>query len=170
MDVAAFNAMSNGEAAEVLRSCCGSSKWVDDVVSRRPFSSIEPLRAAADEAWDRTGPEDWHEAFSHHPRIGERSAATSQSTRSSGWSSSEQSGVQSADDSVQVALAQINRDYENRFGHIYIVCATGKSANEMLDIARERLSNDPPAELRIAAEEQRKIMQLRLHKLFGDQT
>jgi OHCU decarboxylase len=162
--------MSESDAADALRSCCGSSKWVNEMLSRRPFDSAGELSSAADEAWDATGPNDWHEAFSHHPRIGERTAATAQSARASSWSSAEQRGVQAADNSIQAQLAQVNHEYEHRFGHIYIVCATGKSAEEMLAIARERLSNDPDTELRIAAEEQRKIMHLRLEKFFGDTT
>ncbi len=131
---------------------------------------MKSVTAAADEVWASTGPEDWLEAFSHHPRIGEQAAATAQSGRASNWSASEQSNVQLAEGSVQSQLAGVNREYEHRVGHIYIVCATGKSAEEMLAIARERLKNDAETELRIAAEEQRKIMQLRLIKLFGDRT
>lgn len=114
---------------------------------------------AADECWANLGPRDWLEAFTHHPRIGERV---------SGAEASEQAGAQSADDLIKAQIADVNRQYEARFGHIYIVCASGKSAEEMLAIARSRLQNDPAAELGIAAEEQRKIMHLRLEKILNE--
>ncbi len=109
---------------------------------------------------------DWLEAFSHHPRIGERKSALPQSARGTAWAASEQSGVEKAADDLRGALAEANREYEQRFGYIYIVFATGKSAEEMLAVARERLRNDPDVEIRVAAEEQRKITRLRLDKLL----
>lgn len=160
--------MPSVEAAEALRSCCGSSRWVKEMIRRRPFGSVPDVLASADEAWDLTHDQDWHEAFTHHPRIGDRQPAAVQSVRAADWSAGEQSGVQSASNRVQAELTQVNREYEQRFGHIYIVCATGKSPEELLAIARKRLANSPEKEIRIAAEEQRKITQLRLQKLFGD--
>jgi len=115
---------------------------------------------AADEIWKSLDRPDWLEAFAHHPRIGEQT--------SNSVAALEQSGVKSADDDIRAQLAQVNRDYEQSFGYIYIVCATGKSAEEMLAIARDRLNNDPSTELQVAAEEQRKITQLRLAKLLED--
>ena len=156
------------EAAEALRSCCGSSRWVKEMIRRRPFGSVPDVLASADEAWDLTRDEDWHEAFSHHPRIGDRQPDAVQSSRAADWSAGEQSGVHAGSDTVRAELAKVNREYEERFGHIYIVCATGKSPEELLTIARNRLSNSPEKEIRVAAEEQRKITQLRLRKLFGD--
>ena len=128
------------------------------MVSRRPFGSKEDLFAAADVAWSECGPADFHEAFAHHPRIG---------AHVTGKEAGEQAGALSASSSTKEKLAQVNREYEERFGHIYIVCATGRSAEQMLAIARERLNNDPDEELQTAAEEQRKIMQLRLRKLLS---
>ena len=160
--------MPADDAAEALTPCCGSSRWVKEMVRRRPFGSVADVLASADEVWDLTDEDDWHEAFFHHPRIGDRQAAAIQSSRAADWSAGEQSGVTSADDALQAELAQINREYEDRFGYIYIVCATGKSPEELLAIARKRLSNNPEKEIRVAAEEQRKITQLRLKKLFGD--
>jgi len=116
------------------------------------------LFSVADEAWRELGPTDWREAFSHHPRIG---------AEVSGKEAAEQAGAQSAESSIRQDLARANDKYEERFGHTYIVCASGKSAEEMLAIANERLDNDPHIELRIAAEEQQKIMQLRLRKLVS---
>ena len=150
--------MSAGDAARTLAACCGSSRWVNAMLADRPFDSSEDLYASADSAWSQCGPDDWHEAFSHHPRIGDRV---------SGKEAQEQVGAQAASFSVKEQLTDANRRYEEKFGHIYIVCAAGKTAEEMLAIARTRLRNNPEAELRIAAEEQRKIMQLRLRKLIS---
>jgi 2-oxo-4-hydroxy-4-carboxy-5-ureidoimidazoline decarboxylase len=156
--VAELDAMRETEAAEALRACCGSSRWVDAMTARRPFRTRDALFVAADEEWNKTTETDWLEAFSHHPRIGERS--------SEGWAAGEQRGAQNAGAGVQDELTNINREYENRFGHIYIVCATGKSAEEMLAIAKSRMNNDRETELTTAAEEQRKIMHIRLAKLI----
>ena len=128
------------------------------MVNRRPYNSKDDVFAAADSAWRECGPEDYQEAFSHHPRIG---------AQVTGKEAAEQAGAQSASSSTKAELADVNRAYEEKFGHIYIVCATGKSAEEMLSIARARLHNAPDAELKTAAEEQRKIMQLRLRKLLS---
>lgn len=155
-----LDAMPESQAKEQLRQCCGSSRWVAGMVARRPFGSRETVLAAADEIWASLNGDDWREAFAHHPRIGE------QTTNS--VAANEQSGVTGAADDVRQALAKANRDYEQRFGYIYIVCATGKTAEEMLAIANSRLQNDPDTELRVAAEEQRKITRLRLQKLLEE--
>ena len=160
MRVTDFDELPSTEARDLLRKCCGSSRWVSTMIDRRPFESRQALFNAADEIWKSLDPSDWLEAFAHHPRIGE------QTTNS--VAAREQSGVKTADDDVRAQLAQVNRAYERRFGYIYIVCATGKSAEEMLAIARSRLKNDPSTELAVAAEEQRKIIQLRLAKLMED--
>ena len=123
--------------------------------------------STADDIWLAMGPDDWHEAFAHHPRIGERDAATPQDQRAAAWSAGEQSSVANADASIHDELTEINRAYEARFGYIYIVCASGLSANELLEIARRRLTNAPDDELRVAAEEQRQITRLRLRKLLS---
>ena len=136
------------------------------MVSRRPFFSREAVLRAADDEWTSTGESDWLEAFSHHPRIGESAAVAGGSATARSWSATEQSGVASAADETRIGLARLNHDYETRFGFIYIVCATGRSAGELLDLARSRMQNDRDAELRVAAEEQRKITRLRLEKLL----
>ena len=151
--------MSGHDAAAVFRECCAASHWVDAMTDRRPFRSREAVFTAADEEWDKCGENDWLEAFSHHPRIGDRTAR--------GTASDEQSGARTATEEVRSELARANEAYEKKFGHIYIVCATGKTAEEMLDIARQRMQNDPETELRVAAAEQRKIMHIRLEKLLG---
>ena len=160
MGIAEFDRTSPPAAAESLRECCGSPRWVSAMIERRPFGSRDAAFSAADEIWKSLDPSDWLEAFAHHPRIGEQT--------NNSVAAREQSGVLTADDDIRSQLAQANRDYEQRFGYIYIVCATGKSAEEMLAIARDRLNNDPATELAIAAEEQRKITKLRLAKLLED--
>jgi OHCU decarboxylase len=165
--VAAFDALPEHEASTLLETCCGSSAWVAGMTVRRPFGTLPVMLQAADELWWSLGPDDWREAFDHHPRIGEQAAAAPQAERAQGWSSEEQRGVSAARADVRQALVEGNREYERRFGHIYLVCATGKSAEEMLALLRTRLSNDPATELRVAAGEQAKITRLRLRKMFG---
>ena len=161
-----LNALSSARATELLTSCCGSSRWVSRMVASRPFESPAAVPAEADRIWKSLVPRDWLEAFMHHPRIGEKAAAIAQDATGRSWSADEQLGVSDAEAAVRADLARVNRDYEQLFGFIYIVCATGKAAEEMLVIARARLRNNPETELRVAAEEQRKIMQIRLEKLL----
>ena len=165
--VAELDAMPESQAGERLKECCGASRWVSAMLSRRPFGSHDAVFSAASEIWKSLGPSDWLEAFSHHPRIGEGKSAMPRTRTGSEWAASEQAGMQRANDQVRDALAAANRAYEKRFGHIYIVCATGKSADEMLALARERLRNDADVELRIGAEEQRKITEVRLERLLS---
>ena len=127
------------------------------MVGLRPFESVDALVVAANASWYDCGPLDWLEAFSHHPRIGAKVA---------GKEAEEQSGALSASARIKEQLAAVNREYEAKFGHIYIVCATGKTAEEMLSLARARVANEPGVELRVAAEEQRQITEIRLRKLF----
>jgi 2-oxo-4-hydroxy-4-carboxy-5-ureidoimidazoline decarboxylase len=166
--VAELDAMSESNASTLLSDCCGASRWVSGMLARRPFGSRALILSAADEIWGSLDAGDWREAFSHHPRIGEQKSAAPQSERGSAWAAGEQSGVKRAHDDVLAELAAANREYEQRFGYTYIVFATGKSAEEMLILARERLRNDPDVEIRAAAEEQRKITRLRLNKLLGE--
>ena len=158
MTVEKLNKMSAADAADALKTCCGSSRWVDAMLTHRPFASSDDAIQAADDEWRQCELEDWYEAFSHHPRIG---------AQVSGKEAQEQAGAQSASLPVRRQLEDVNRRYEEKFGHIYIVCATGRTAEEMLAIAEARLGNDPKTELRNAAEEQRKIMQIRLRKLLS---
>jgi OHCU decarboxylase len=138
------------------------------MLARRPFSSLDALVSAADDVWRALDASDWREAFAHHPRIGERRSAAPQSERAASWSAGEQSGVTTAAAAVTSDLAAINADYEKRFGFIYIVCASGRSAEDLLATARARLNNEPAMELEVAAEEQRKITALRLRKLITE--
>ena len=166
--LAELNRLPAGRAAELLAACCGSARWVEALLARRPFASREQLVALGSEVWRSLSPEDWKEAFARHPRIGERSAARAQNAVGAGWSRGEQSGMDAAGEQLRRELAEANRAYEERFGYTYIVCATGKSAEQMLSLARSRLKNDPATELEVAACEQEKIMMLRLEKLLAD--
>jgi OHCU decarboxylase len=166
VSVAELDAMPDARAAKLLSECCGSSQWVKTMVGRRPFGSRDAVFAAAEEVWRSLDANDWLGAFAHHPRIGEQKSATPQGERGSDWSAAEQGGVDRAQGDVREALARANREYERRFGFIYIVCATGKTAEEMTALAQERMRNDPDLEIGVAAEEQRKITRLRLAKLL----
>ncbi len=154
-------------AAQIL-PCCGSKTWARKITARRPFQDEAALMAAADEVWRDLSETEWIEAFNRHPRIGEPSAPNPSAQRSSSlslaWAMREQKEVANADDAVKMALADGNRDYENKFGRIFIVCATGKSAADLLEILRRRLRNDARTELHEAAEQQRQITQIRLRK------
>jgi OHCU decarboxylase len=161
------NSMSADRAAVLLVDCCGSSRWVTRMVERRPFDSRNGVLAAADEIWRSLSPADFLEAFAHHPRIGEQSGAIPQGRQGSEWSANEQSALDAEDRELREELREINREYERRFGYVYIVCATGKTGAELLEIARNRLTNDAETELAVAAEEQRKITGLRLEKLLA---
>jgi OHCU decarboxylase len=163
MLINALNALSEDAAVAELLHCCGSTCWARRMAAARPLPSFEAMSRAADRIWASLEPEDWLEAFRTHPRIGELGG----SGGSGGWSADEQAGARSMADAVGERLAKANREYEARFGYLFIVCATGKGAEEMLAILERRLANAPGEELRIAAEEQRKIMRLRLSKLLN---
>ena len=158
--LAAMNASAADTADRDFKRCCASSNWAAGMVDARPFANIGALEEAADRVWAGCSREDWIEAFSAHPKIGQRSE--------SAWSHQEQSTASGADAHTSAAFAEANRQYEARFGHIFIVCATGKSAPEMLAILKERLGNDPDVEIRNAAEQQRLITRLRLRKLLSE--
>ena len=159
-----WNDLSAEEAAREILPCCGSSAWAAAMASKRPLQTEEALLAASDEIWPNLGEADWLEAFQSHPRIGESRTEESVTAQSSSWSEQEQQKAAAADDAVKTALKWGNREYEQKFGRIFIVCATGKSATEILEILRRRLHNDDATELQQAAEEQRQIMHIRLMK------
>jgi len=161
--LAAWNKADERSALDAMLACCAARRWAQSMVALRPFQSVETLSLTADEVWSTMEEADWMEAFASHPRIGERKAAP-QPTRSVAWSEQEQSGASGAANDVLAQLAKGNAAYEQRFGFTYIVCATGKSADEMLGILERRLANDRAAELRDAAEQQRQITQIRLRK------
>jgi 2-oxo-4-hydroxy-4-carboxy-5-ureidoimidazoline decarboxylase len=153
------------EARDLLRSCCGASAWIERMVARRPFGSHDALMAAAREEWFGLQRSDWLEAFGHHPKIGDCDSLRQRFARTAHLSEREQAGVDGASQDVLEALAAGNREYERRFGYIFIVCASGKSADGMLQLLRDRLPNSPEVEIIIAAAEQAKITELRLEKV-----
>lgn len=156
------DAATEEAAREILTRACGSSRWVDRMLARRPFGNDRKLLFAARNEWFGLTETDWLEAFAHHPRIGDRASLAARFPATHDLSSQEQAGVNAAREETINALAEANERYFERFGFIFIVCATGKSAEEMLQLLRERLPNDRTTELRIAADEQAKITALRL--------
>jgi 2-oxo-4-hydroxy-4-carboxy-5-ureidoimidazoline decarboxylase len=163
-DLRRLNQAPPEQAGVVLRDCCGSSRWVAGMLARRPFADRASLLEAADEVWREMETADWLEALSAHPRIGERAAAHGQSRIAADWSAEEQAGTAGAAAEVRQRLAAGNAAYEARFGRTFIICATGKDAEEMLEALETRLGNSPDVELRIASGEQAKITRLRLLK------
>lgn len=162
--LATWNAMESGEAAAAVLSCCGSKRWAAMLANCRPVNEEDILLRRAEEISRQLEEADWLEAFSTHPRIGERKAPEKASGQSAAWSASEQRGVMEEDSGVLAALAEGNRRYEERFGRIYIVCVAGRTAHEMLEILNQRLASDDKSELHEAAEQQRQITALRLRK------
>lgn len=167
MNLEAFNQLDSQQAIDELMRCCGSLRWATIMASSRPFRSEADLYEAAERVWESLTREDWLEAFGHHPRIGDAEGLRIRFASTRTWASGEQSGTAVASDEVLAALAEGNRTYEERFGYIFIVCASGKSADEMLALLRDRLENDPKSELLLAAREQGKITRLRLEKLLA---
>lgn len=165
-NLAWLNSLTAEEAAKELLQCCGSKRWATEMVTDRPYATLETLLARADEVWWALDRNDWLEAFRSHPKIGEKKAADKVSAQSQQWSGQEQSGVAEASQNTVDSLAALNEDYEQKFRFIFIICATGKTSDEMLSALRERLQHDPEAELPIAAAEQAKITELRLKKLL----
>lgn len=165
MTLAEFNALPDAEVRQALLDCCGSARWAASVASRRPYATEEVLHKAADSIWWKLDRNDWLEAFSHHPQIGEKPATGSASARQ--WAEGEQACARGASEEVKTRLARANRAYVEKFGYIFIICATGKSLEGMLALLNQRLQNDPASELSIAAEQQRQITRIRLEKLFA---
>jgi allantoicase len=161
-----FNRLPRQRALRALLDCCSSKKWAQQMATLRPFAGEAELLNAADKTWSALAREDWLEAFQHHPPIGETQARARQSATASRWSAKEQSSAQNAVPDVLEALAAQNRAYAEKFGYVFLICATGKTSEEILNALRRRLPNDPDTELRAAAEEQRKITRLRLEKLL----
>lgn len=158
MTLEQLDALPGDAATRELQQCCGSERWAAAMTARRPFGSTERLAQVADEVWWSLEPGDWLEAFSHHPRIGERA---------SGWARDEQTGARGASDETAKALATLNHEYERTFGHVFLIFATGKTADEMLAALKDRLNNDAATELRNGAVEQSKITKRRLEKLLS---
>jgi OHCU decarboxylase len=162
-----LNRLSLDEARAALLACCGSARWADAVAALRPFWDVGQLLNLAGRVWRELPREDWLEAFRAHPKIGEKQAEKETGVEARAWSEGEQARAREASDETLGALAEVNREYEGRFGFIFIVCAAGRSAEEMLDTLRGRLDNDPETELRVAAGEQWRITELRLRKFLN---
>lgn len=167
MTLEGLNQLSISETKEVLTKCCGASEWVKRLESQRPFTSFEHLHQLAEEIWFAARPKDWLEAFEHHPKIGDAKSLEKKFVATKDWSNEEQKSVQSADQKTIERLVQLNDTYEKKFGYIFIICASGKSATEMLQLLEERLVNQPEEEIKIAMIEQSKITKLRLNKLLS---
>jgi 2-oxo-4-hydroxy-4-carboxy-5-ureidoimidazoline decarboxylase len=165
MNLAALNQMPVANAQEELLRCCGSQVWAKRVAGERPYRDHTHLEERADAIWLSLSREDWLEAFSHHPRIGEK-ALREKFAATAGWATDEQKGTSAAGEEVLRALAEGNRAYDEKFGHVFLICASGKSADEMLAALRARLPNSAERELEIAAQEQMKITRIRLKKLL----
>lgn len=163
LGLAVFNSMPHDQAEKALARCCSSRRWARLVVDGRPYASVDEVCRAADSALSELAERDIDEAMAGHPRIGERAGAGH-----SVWSNQEQAGVANAAHDVHATLAEANRTYEQRFGHVYLVCATGKSAEELLAILRERLTNDPATERRVALSELGKINRIRLERMLAE--
>ena len=162
--LAGWNLLPPDEALTKILPCCGSKAWAHSMVARRPFANEDMLLRVSSEIWRSLTPSDCMEAFQSHPRIGETRASQPPSAQSAAWSAQEQRDVTDAEAETKAALADANREYEQRFNRIFIVCATGKSAAEILAILQQRLDNDAETELQQAAEQQRQITELRLKK------
>lgn len=162
-----LNSLATDRAFAEFHACCGSSRWAKEMINNRPFGDVSSVKECARDIWWTLDTADWLEAFRSHPKIGEKKAEGTVSQKARLWSGDEQSGVRDATRETSGSLATLNKEYEAKFGFIFIVCATGKSSEEMLAILRERLMNDPTQELRNAATEQAKITELRLDKLLN---
>ena len=165
MDLELLNSIPYDEAVKALLQCCGSKRWAENVANARPYPNLETLITTANDAWWALDRDDWLEAFRSHPKIGEKKAASQVSDQSRQWSGQEQAGVATASRETVDSLAALNWAYEQKFGFIFIICATGKTSEEMLESLKQRLENDTETELPIAAAEQSKITELRLKKL-----
>lgn len=168
MTITAFDSLDHQKKKELLFNCCGSVAWVKSMMEILPVNDLTDLLEYAEEKWYECNGADWLEAFEHHPKIGDLHSSLSTSiSKADIYAGDEQAGVEDASSLLLEELAKANEEYEENFGYIFIVFATGKSAKEMLKILRRRINNDPHEELMIAAAEQDKITKLRLQKLFA---
>lgn len=167
MTLEQLNLLQPEQAEAEFLKCCGATRWAREMIDARPFADVDHLIHESDRVCSSLSEEDWLDAFRAHPKIGEQKAASAQSPQAQSWSAQEQSGVANVAAQTRDELARLNREYENRFGFIFIVCASGKSSDEMLAILQSRIRNDRDSEIRIAAEEQAKIARLRLEKLLN---
>ncbi len=169
MTLAQLNALAPERVRSEFVRCCGSSIWVSTMTDSRPFTTVKELYNIAERIWQALSEGDWKEAFSHHPQIGDVKGLREKFAATADWAGSEQGGVEGAEESILHQLAEGNRLYESKFGYIFIVCATGKNAGEMLAMLSARLGNDAAHEIMVAGAEQAKITRLRLEKLLKEE-
>ncbi|MBC7587657.1 MAG: 2-oxo-4-hydroxy-4-carboxy-5-ureidoimidazoline decarboxylase [Chitinophagaceae bacterium] len=162
-----LNILPKEQLEEELFKCCGSTAWVNKMLPFFPAEDLIEILEDAEEQWYQCSEEDWLEAFTHHPKIGDVESLKKKFASTATWASGEQSGAAAASQQTLEALAKCNDEYEQKFGYIFIVCATGKSAAEMLQLLQQRLPNNPSEEIKIAADEQNKITKLRIEKLLN---
>jgi 2-oxo-4-hydroxy-4-carboxy-5-ureidoimidazoline decarboxylase len=162
--LARWNSLDLVAAAREALPCCGSQAWATALASARPIEDEHSLLETSSSLWHNLPEESWREAFDSHPRIGQNHAQTHATEESLRWSTQEQRAALTKDEADKRALEDANRRYEERFGRIFIVCASGKTSAEILVILEARMQNDDATELREAAEQQRQITQLRLHR------
>ena len=161
-----LNTLPKQQLIEELTKCCGSSAWVNKMLPFFPADDLVELLEDAEEQWFLCSEGDWKQAFAQHPKIGDIDSMNKKFTSTLHWASGEQRAVNTASQKTIEALAEGNKRYQEKFGYIFIVCATGKSADEMLGMLQTRLQNNPEVEIEIAADEQNKITKLRLEKLL----
>ena len=168
MTLSELNTCPAPQAHDALFKCCGSDGWVKKMLSQRPFPNEAALFETAKTTWDDCKKEDWLEAFSHHPRIGDLKSLEKKFATTGSWAKGEQAGTTTANAETLKNLQTGNKEYEDKFGYIFLVCATGKTADEMLSILNSRLPNHPSDEMVIAKKEQAKITEIRLRKLLSE--
>jgi 2-oxo-4-hydroxy-4-carboxy-5-ureidoimidazoline decarboxylase len=166
MTIAEFDHLDTPQKRTLLLQCCGSPVWVDKMIAALPAEDLIDLLEIAEETWYSCDQQDWLEAFAHHPKIGDLQTLKEKFSSTAHWAEGEQASVKQASEQTLKELVEANSQYEEKFGYIFIIYATGKSADEMLANLKARLQNDPSAELKIAMEEQIRITKLRLEKLF----
>lgn len=166
MTIAEFDHLDIDKKKELLFNCCGSDAWVNEMLTIFPVNDLVDLLEYAEEKWYDCNPAEWLEAFENYPKIGDIHLVKERYSKTSNYIESEQAGVMNTSDEILDELMKLNEEYEDTFGYIFIVFATGKSAEEMLEILKDRLKNDPRDEIMIAAAEQDRITKLRLKKLF----
>ncbi len=167
MTIDELNKLGTKERAAALTNCCGASRWVEKINALFPFKSEEILLSEAGKIWFGCSKEDWLEAFTHHPKIGDINSLKEKYASASAWAAGEQASVQQSPAEVLQALSAGNKKYEDKFGYIFIVCATGKSASEMLELLLARLKNNAAEEIQVAMKEQNKITAIRIKKLLA---
>ena len=169
MTIETLNKLDKSALESALEKCCGAKKWISQMAAKAPYKDVDQLLEMAGEVWYKEcSEEDWREAFTHHPRIGDVGDMAEKYAKTEKWASQEQSGVDVADDKILETLSVGNYLYFEKFEYIFIICATGKSAKEMLESLHARLKNEPAEEIKLAMEEQNKITKLRLKKLLGE--